>query len=462
MGSGPSIIAVAKSLIVLTVVLFMVSFFLYIWRWRTFPIAQRFPVLVVIEGTSLALLGLQNLLSIAFPFNWIISDCQYYLGLIAGGELTGMVAITIRIVLVIGKDLRTRALVKREQNNGEELRGVGDRFTLLIETFFRTVAKYLSDFQVACIAVFPAFCVSILICFVVFRTGGIQNTLISDEACFSQVGYKVLLLQAGLFVYLGILLSLGFILILRLQDNFFIGMEIRIFCITLSIMVGLTMVLCFGYDQYKNLVVDSRAYGFIVGGFVIPVTHCAQFAFPVFLSLRNERRLLIANETNQSYSSEAKMKRILTFQELSDALDILLNGSEGRQLFISFLQSEFSVENLFFIESCTMFQMLLSKEIQDKAMLLSHLRMIYDNFLSEKAVSQVNISYKVKAPLISAYSSIVNGKQEIEAELFDDAVKEVRKMLVMDSFQRFRVSQEFSLFMSRNTIQRSCKDASLV
>jgi hypothetical protein len=455
--SDSSIIALAKTSIALTVTFFVVSLCLYIWRSRTFPIAQRFPVLVVIEATSLAFLGLQNLLNIAFPFDRTISDCQVFLGTFAIGELIAMVAFIMRIVLVIGKDLRARELVKSEWRNGvpdAELRGVRNTGDAL----FCKVAKFLTDFQVACIILLPGLCVSIVICDVAFTTGGLQDTLVSEEVCFTLAGYRILLLQGGLFVYLGIWLSLGFFLIFRLQDNFSIGLEIRIFCLTLSIMVGLTMSFCFGYTVYKALVVDSRAYGFIVGGFVIPVTQCAQFAFPVLLSFQNERKLRAGNQTNQSCSDEAKAKRFFTFQELSDSLDHLLNDPKGREVLISFLQSEFSVENLFFIESCIQFQKLFNSVNQDKTKLLNQVKMIYDMFLSEKAISPVNISHKVKTPLLSTCSSIINRSQEIESNLFEEAVKEVRKMLVMDSFQRFRISKDFLSFKSKS----SQKDVSLV
>jgi hypothetical protein len=454
--SNSSIITLAKVFIALTVGLFAVSLGLYVWRCRTFPIAQRYPVLVIIEAVSFGIVGLNILLSIAFPLESSISNCKIYHEIIAIGEMFGIATTTVRVVLVLGKDLRTRDLMKKEgMNQTSEVQGIADQCLLVEESIVRFAWRFLSDFQIALLIVLPAFCISIAICFVAFMSTGVQDTLLIEDACFEKVGRVVVFLQAGMFLYLGVGLSFASILILRLKDNFFIGLEIRLFLLGMAVLAILTLSILELHD-YRTMVVNSRAYGFITGGFVIPTTHCVQLAFPVYLSLRNERILRKQKEDNlSSTQANSRPKKVFTYQVLSDSLDNLLLTTEGRCILIEFLQSEFSVENLFFIESCAAFQKMCHSQGQVQSdQLLNQVKRILDNFISEKAISPVNLSHKVKAPLSAALSSFLGGTvQAIDPTLFDEAVKEVRKMLVMDSFQRFRVSSEYMDFIARDSSQ---------
>jgi hypothetical protein len=201
-----SIMTLAKVLIALTGLLFAVCLALYIWRSRTFPIAQRFPVLVMVESVSFALMGFYILLVIAYPFDADVSNCKVYNWVMAVGEMVGMVTSTIRVVLVLGKDLRTRDLIKKEGDLGTipQVYGLADSCALLIENAIRFTWRFLSDIQIASLVALPVIVISMSIFSVLPSGGDLGRLLITDAECFTMVGRKMIMYQIGIFVYLGI------------------------------------------------------------------------------------------------------------------------------------------------------------------------------------------------------------------------------------------------------------------
>jgi hypothetical protein len=449
-----SIVDLAKMIIVLTLALFFVCLSLYLWRRKKFPIAQRYPYFVMVEAAFFTILGLVNFLIVIYPLDSSgVSNCRGFLAIVAVGEMISINLITVRIILVIFRDLRTRNLMENENfvnGNDKRFQKSTDFCTGLVKWLFRQASTWFTDYQMAFIITFPVMVISLCNCVLVFSNKvDLQNVLLNSEECYNTLAFNGFILQACIYIYLGICLSLVVILIFQLKDNFGIGTEIRILLAILSIMAILSTCMAH-YPTFQTLAVDLFIYNFVVWGLVIPALHCVQLAFPVYLSMKNERRVKARNETNASKSSGSPNARNITFQELSDCLEMLLNNPEGRSLLIEFLQSEFSVENLFFIEACAEFQRLCGQGNHEK--LVNHVKLMNDVFISEKAVNSVNISHKVKGPLIIAVESILCGPQSvINPHLFEDAVKEVRTMLVTDSFHRFRFSEDYTLFTRRNS-----------
>jgi hypothetical protein len=455
----PSMIVLAKVLLSVTNILFVSCIGLYIWKRDKFPIAQRFPIFVMLEAFCFAAMGTGNLMAIIDSKNVSsIANCKGAMGIVAICEFVGITTITCRMTLIIAKELRTRNMMENEnliQGDNSHLeiaQSSTDPCTRFLKYIFFKAGQQFTDGQMACIVSAPSFLISLAHCAFVLSRGGLENVTVYEDQCFNEMIYHSVLLQSGIFIYLCICVSVIGALILQLKDNFSIGLELRALLLIMGSMAALILSISHG-TTFKTIVVDSLAFNFIVGGFAVPSLHLVQLAFPVYLCFRNERKLKLQRETNMAKYSESTPSRAITPQELSDSLDVLLTDSEGKSLLISFLQSEFSVENLFFLEACAEYCKVCGT--QDTEKLQNHVVMIRDMFILEKSVNPVNISHKVRIPLVSGMESFLNGDHSVaDPHLFDEAVKEVRKMLVMDSFQRFRITEEYAQFKSRSSQNR--------
>ncbi|KRY87732.1 Regulator of G-protein signaling 1 [Trichinella pseudospiralis] len=128
----------------------------------------------------------------------------------------------------------------------------------------------------------------------------------------------------------------------------------------------------------------------------------------------------------------------------------MLNNPVGRRQFREYLESEHAEENIFFWELIEEYRQLTnSDELYDMA------QEIYKRFLNTNSTSEINIDIKCRNAL----------NQEMKRptrNTFDEAQRQVYKLMERDSYTRFIRSNEYFMFLinnlSRETVENWGKD----
>jgi len=100
--------------------------------------------------------------------------------------------------------------------------------------------------------------------------------------------------------------------------------------------------------------------------------------------------------------------------------------------FTTFLKSEFSYENLAFVNAVSKY-----RELKTPEELVSEFNGIMESFILQGAENQVNIS----SNLVNALIQLSSTKEKINAQSFDDADHHVRVILTQDTLIRFKESK---------------------
>ncbi|KAG3258864.1 regulator of G protein signaling 5 [Ictidomys tridecemlineatus] len=112
-----------------------------------------------------------------------------------------------------------------------------------------------------------------------------------------------------------------------------------------------------------------------------------------------------------------------------DSLDKLLQNDHALASFKSFLQSEFSEENLEFWLACEDY-----KKIQSPVEMAERAKQIYEEFIQTEAPKEVNIDHFTK-------DLTVKNLVEPSLSSFDSAQKKVHALMEKDSLPRFLRSE---------------------
>eukprot|EP00475_Leptophrys_vorax_P024355 TRINITY_DN33615_c0_g2_i2.p1 TRINITY_DN33615_c0_g2~~TRINITY_DN33615_c0_g2_i2.p1 ORF type:complete len:249 (+),score=54.05 TRINITY_DN33615_c0_g2_i2:52-798(+) len=224
-------------------------------------------------------------------------------------------------------------------------------------------------------------------------------------------------------------------ILVKIKDNFKMGAEVRALCVWTFVALSNEIFYIF---VPLNLEAFWLIYAII---FVVYIWIVA--AFPLFLSFRHER------ETHSPQKEETLPN-----------LDRCLRDFDSREAFWTFLQSEFSVENLAFYETCVEFE---NYEQNDRTKLLKRAHFILDTFILETAAHSVNISHACRTTLKGKLLTADQNKRislQTPAEefrlIFKDAKEEIFALMQNDSFARFsKLSKPLAKISARLSISNS-------
>jgi hypothetical protein len=197
--------------------------------------------------------------------------------------------------------------------------------------------------------------------------------------------------------------------------------------------------------KYSAIVSGVVYSGFLLIGFLFP----DQVWVSIFLTILLLSSLIVLEVIYPAFLSfkSERFDKSTTQLESSGFEQILENADMG-SAFVSFLQTEFSLENWLFREAVLAYK----KEFQgvskdDAATTRAHLKQLADKinqaFILESGETQVNVSSdtSLKVQLtIGRWNTC--GMEEIGA-VFDGALKEILKLLKDDSYRRFVRSPQF-------------------
>ncbi|XP_020774247.1 regulator of G-protein signaling 5 [Boleophthalmus pectinirostris] len=114
-----------------------------------------------------------------------------------------------------------------------------------------------------------------------------------------------------------------------------------------------------------------------------------------------------------------------------ESLDLVLNNSYGLNAFRSFLQSEFSDENIEFWVACEDF-----KKTKNPVKMATKAKKIYEDFIQSEGPREVNIDHFTK-------DVTLRNLVDLSPSTFDLAQKRIYALMEKDSFSRFLRSDYF-------------------
>ncbi len=108
------------------------------------------------------------------------------------------------------------------------------------------------------------------------------------------------------------------------------------------------------------------------------------------------------------------------------------------------MESEFTVENLLFVEAVDALY-----EIPDRMFLQEHLGKIYTTFISDSAEYPIPLPAHIRAPIVQAFESSDEEKRTIRREIFDAARDNVFMLIKHDAFRRYLKSPLYAEFAAQ-------------
>eukprot|EP00475_Leptophrys_vorax_P031748 TRINITY_DN48274_c0_g3_i1.p1 TRINITY_DN48274_c0_g3~~TRINITY_DN48274_c0_g3_i1.p1 ORF type:complete len:269 (+),score=60.45 TRINITY_DN48274_c0_g3_i1:123-809(+) len=195
-------------------------------------------------------------------------------------------------------------------------------------------------------------------------------------------------------------------------------------------------------QDYLTCFGDLKVCGFGVG--VINTTLIiVQSLFPIVLSYRHELEAKRAKAL-ENVASNSKPS-VLPLKLLQEQLEAIIADQRLRTILLEFLESEFAVENLFFIEVCDHFKASCSQSSREE--LLKQLDMIRSTFVVDSSSHVVNLSHRTRASVLERIGRLFRADDEtttVDPELLDTAREEVFNLLLTDNFKRFRIKHRLS------------------
>jgi hypothetical protein len=433
--------------LILSAPLYLVCLVWYYIRGDHFPIKQLAPVnlvivLHVVVGTS----GTVIVLSDAFPSDPVLSGCTSLMYSLSFFLYCLLILITYGVVWVCRRD----ALIKLRLQNQQQWFG----FTLVdVEMSTAKLTTYLPLFLedmllkmferigehrlFACFSGFFMLCAigdCALISTYVERMAGVQ---VHDVECYPLIrigiAYKIILLVVVTCVSI---LIWG--ILLHLKDNFGIrGLAFRVslFLGAAVIFIALNLV----PNAAQVLLFDTRAWGFCIGLIFIPGIFISFGYYYIWQTYRNEREVEPSQPLDNSLSPNA-------VPTVRVQLGVVLSDSNGKKLLQNFMTSEYSLENLMFVEACSAFEQAVQSPSSDKD-LGNIATSIMDNFIKDSGQFTVNISFKKRKELTDNFEDVLEKlnveKKEDISKFFDAAKEEVLVMIAKDTFTRFKLTKEY-------------------
>jgi hypothetical protein len=410
--------------LILALLLYTSSLFVYFRRRKLFPIQQRYPHLVIVELSVFALNSVAFSIHAAAPNSAFFSSCYDYNVLLALLEHVPVAVTIYRLVLVFFKDLDTKLLMLEEKfllTHGKipalsapvvKNHSVGNPFfKVSLWILKQFIKKNFSLSQISLIFISPVILLGTVDLIQLSSTIQSKNFSSSEVDCINSI-YTSTVIKMTLFSYYSVLAVIGFFSFLKMEDNFSLGKEIRgLLCICVA--VALVLMTELNGDLFIFMQVQTRLFEFLFGLVIIPVLFCLQTIRPIMLSVLHEKEEKEFQEKEpfeNAPSGSAPVRKSTAAQRMA-VLKGLIEDQEARNHLLKFLELEFSVENLFFVEHCILFknkctQYAGSPRSSQVVELVKLIHLIGDTFICESSVSSVNVSSRTRQGMIEALRKV--------------------------------------------------------
>eukprot|EP00475_Leptophrys_vorax_P040520 TRINITY_DN75211_c0_g2_i1.p1 TRINITY_DN75211_c0_g2~~TRINITY_DN75211_c0_g2_i1.p1 ORF type:complete len:470 (-),score=81.82 TRINITY_DN75211_c0_g2_i1:30-1439(-) len=453
----------------LSVIFYLSCIVTYFIRRDNFPIKQRQPRVVLVELVLMMFVPLECLLSAAFPDHAIFSNCQFFMLITTIFVHIPVMIMGFRIFWLFFKDFRTKTIIRKFSQSfasvqqlhleDEELSSMQvtspksknplSRQTENFVTFFLEKRRWNLN-QISGILILPGALIALADSLIVFSNREIMNFSIWSEQCGEALFNESQGLHCIIFAYFGVVLMFMIFSLLHINDNFHLGTEIRAL---LVLAVGITVSkVCTSVPVlYKVIFLQTRIWSFLVGWILMPLVYCASSVYPIYLSFKHQRK-------KKQFEASQRMNGLPSYQVSTSNVfgvgvkDVIhcLENPQSRSAFAKFLESEFSVENLFFIEAVKRFKancISSNGDDETKRKIFEEARKIQEVFINPSATYCINISFPVRSETLKLCEQAV-ASQTIEPVMFDKAHDEVLRMMTRDSFVRFAMSKQYGAIIN--------------
>jgi hypothetical protein len=458
---------------VINCVFYVVAIVSYWMRRNSFPIKQRYPKVVLVNSSLMATLGIRVLLMFAVVDNAFLLNCSIASIVLSILEGVSVVITACRIAFICLKDIFTKVIMHNEDLTRSRIADDFVRAKSKKNPLFKFTVCLLSKAQgklstleLAIIFVFPAIVISIVDISTTIAHGYSPDLLINSPDCQALLRTNGFL-KSAFYVYFVFLSLIAVFTLVHMNDNFSMGKEIRgllVLALVMAIMTNATL----NFELFSVIVVQTHVWNFVVGVLIIPSSFALQLVFPVYLSKLHARKLKISRQEQLESSKDPACLEKTPREELLE----ILASQEGRCAFLLYLESEFSVENLFFIEACSDFKMRFSLEkpedvrkaavkIVEMFILTSSAHCVNISFPARRKLLVMLQSWKdIKAPNIPSSLETFRGSQsslplvelssaeDLTPEIFESAKEEIVSMLANDTLLRFKSTQGYKNLIS--------------
>ena len=148
--------------------------------------------------------------------------------------------------------------------------------------------------------------------------------------------------------------------------------------------------------------------------------------------------ILIASENREKRMEEERIQKI----EDGFQINNFLKNKKYRELFKKFLEEEFAIENINFIEEIESYKMMKLTEQRYKKS-----KEIFESYLELNSKFELNISSSIRNVLKLEFEKF--DETNIPENIFDSVVNEVIICCLSDSYSRFKLTNKFKELYSK-------------
>jgi hypothetical protein len=211
---------------------------LYVSKRKCFPIPQRYPIWVLVESTFLTVLAAYLLRCRAFYDDPSICGCDLVLW-VEVLEHIPLAILCTRMAMLIIKDFYTKMMIGNQEaflggteSQHRDISLKGSYSLKFVEDILIWLISKLGILRTALLVLTPVYINQVIDVSLSFsHIHDMAGILYKDRACFELIYQKISFVKTAVFVYLGIVLSFVIVPVIRLKDNLFIGLELRLLLI---------------------------------------------------------------------------------------------------------------------------------------------------------------------------------------------------------------------------------------
>jgi len=147
-----------------------------------------------------------------------------------------------------------------------------------------------------------------------------------------------------------------------------------------------------------------------------------------------KQAIVASNNTPEVCAEESKLltkEAMLEWKTPNVGFDKLLSTEAGRELFGSFLEKEFSSENLKFWIACQQL-----KQVKEASQFNRRVEDIFNKYIDPSALDEISLKGCVK-------ESLQTKKENPPRDIFEEAQSDTYSLMHMDSFPRFLSSRDY-------------------
>jgi hypothetical protein len=494
--------------LVLSLVYYAICLVLYYLRRDTFPIKQQSPKFSLSGLFCSSAIGTVVVVSDAFPYDTRLSGCKTVMqALISFVYAVQIIIVSVmfwigRRYFMVNISLRNQQaifgfkLLEQEESVGS----CGGKILMKVEDFFLyTMTKLKPNTLHLCIcAIFVTFGIADFALLRYYAAQLPDGVLVHTIECYPLVFVTTAVKFVSFLVSSSVML-LMFGAIVNLNDNLGLGNAVRILLGNMSGVVVLLAGILYKPAAIE-LMINTKLYGFFLGLIFMPAAYAIRGYYYIWLSYKHEKRrkmrkvqrasMELKSQSIDRSSSERIGSSVASpsIHENERILQEILLDPAGKKLLQNFMQKEFSVENLMFIEACSAYEACFQPPEDGSGAPRLAMAMV-ENFVRDSGAFSVNIPYNMRNDIldkvgihripskgksvamevkvqavqvvqgiaqISAHQEVQEEKQSpFNPELFAQAKKEIKHLILKDTFSRFKMSEEYTKWAEAKVARNS-------